>query len=567
MIIYVYSETRRTNLGSRLGKPEYSYLFVREKFLPALRGIAQVVELADLGEARAEPGRRDVVLVFFGPPHRAPGNVAVPVICVFAWEFPTIPTGNWGDNEFDDWSVPLRRFGHAITLSSYATDAVRQALPELHVATIPAPIAAPRRWRVRFHALIGRGPASMRVRRFEINGQVHDSRRHRITHERVERMDRADVPRSPEWNGAGAEWSFRREEADTAPVLVGFYDADAWGAWSRISSPWIELPWRVAQPCRMSLVVRGIGTNVGRDLGVELGGDTQTMRLGAELETITLEFRPREGASALRFSGIDSSRVASTLDSRTLGIGIAAMRIEPGSGAVREAVAEATPPPSAPEQCVVDGVVFTSVFNPEDGRKNWEDLLTAFCWAFRDREDATLVLKMSHHNPATFYGRLMVLWSRLHPFRCRVVALHGYLDDRQFAQLIEASDFVVNSSYCEGQCLPLMEFMRAGVPAIAPDHTAMRDYLDASNAFVVGSSREPTSWPQDPFNACRTFRYRIDWDSLRRAYLEAYECAQHTPVAYRRLSRNAAWHIASRFGQGRVKRALRRFLHEVAGDG
>lgn len=567
MIIYVYSETQRANLGARLGKPEYSYLFVREKFLPALRGIAQVIELTDPAEAQVEAGKRDVILMFFGPPHRAPRNVSVPMICVFAWEFPTIPAGNWGDNEFDDWSVPLRRFGHAITLSSYATDAVRRALPDVHAATIPAPIAPPRSWRVRIRELLGRGASIKRTRRIEINGQIHDSRRHRITHERAERMDRIDASRSPAWDRSPEEWSFRREAADAAPVLVGFYDADAWGAWSRISSPWIELPWRVTDPCRITLVVRAIGTNIGRDLGVELGGDVQTMRLGPELETLTLEFSPRDGASALRFSDIDSSRVASVLDSRTLGIGIAAMRIEPIGGATHEAIADAAQQPPANQHCLLDGVVFTSVFNPEDGRKNWEEMLTAFCWAFREREDATLVLKMSHHNPATFYGRLMVLWSRLHPFRCRIVALHGYLDDRQFAQLIEASTYVVNSSYCEGQCLPLMEFMRAGVPAIAPDHTAMRDYLDASNAFVVGSSREPTSWPQDPFNSTRTYRYRIDWDSLRCAYLQAYECARHAPGAYRRLSRHAAWRIASRFGQIRVRRSLRRYLREIARDG
>ena len=47
-------------------------------------------------------------------------------------------------------------------------------------------------------------------------------------------------------------------------------------------------------------------------------------------------------------------------------------------------------------QCVetqVDGVVYVSVFNPKDGRKNWHHLITAFCWAFREVDDATLVLR------------------------------------------------------------------------------------------------------------------------------------------------------------------------------
>src|ERR1035437_7476303 len=39
----------------------------------------------------------------------------------------------------------------------------------------------------------------------------------------------------------------------------------------------------------------------------------------------------------------------------------------------------------------IDGVVYTTVFNPYDGRKNWIDMLCTFCWAFRDIEDATLI--------------------------------------------------------------------------------------------------------------------------------------------------------------------------------
>ena len=32
----------------------------------------------------------------------------------------------------------------------------------------------------------------------------------------------------------------------------------------------------------------------------------------------------------------------------------------------------------------LDGVIYTSVFNPYDGRKNWRDMIGAFCATFRD---------------------------------------------------------------------------------------------------------------------------------------------------------------------------------------
>ena len=48
--------------------------------------------------------------------------------------------------------------------------------------------------------------------------------------------------------------------------------------------------------------------------------------------------------------------------------------------------------PTVPEVRVsLGGVVYTSMLNPTDGRKNWHDILTAFCWALRDAPWALLI--------------------------------------------------------------------------------------------------------------------------------------------------------------------------------
>ena len=44
------------------------------------------------------------------------------------------------------------------------------------------------------------------------------------------------------------------------------------------------------------------------------------------------------------------------------------------------------------------GIIYTTVFNPNDGRKNWLDLLRGFIWAFRKLEDVTLILKIIYHD-------------------------------------------------------------------------------------------------------------------------------------------------------------------------
>jgi len=51
-----------------------------------------------------------------------------------------------------------------------------------------------------------------------------------------------------------------------------------------------------------------------------------------------------------------------------------------------------SPPPmpkSSASPLHLSGIVYSSIFNPSDHRKNWEDLLTGFLFALKDCEDAT----------------------------------------------------------------------------------------------------------------------------------------------------------------------------------
>jgi glycosyltransferase involved in cell wall biosynthesis len=197
----------------------------------------------------------------------------------------------------------------------------------------------------------------------------------------------------------------------------------------------------------------------------------------------------------------------------------------------------------SPEQglstLTLTGVVYTSVFNPADGRKNWIDMVTAFCYANREHENATLVLKMVTGDPNSYMGTLHLLLPQLAPFKCRVVAIRGFLPQDDYESLITSSTYYVNASHCEGLCLPLMEFLSAGVPAVSPDHTAMADYINDDLAFRVSSSVEQNVWPNDPRDLFRALRYRINWESLRDAYAESYRVAMMDPGHYRKMSLNA----------------------------
>ena len=209
-------------------------------------------------------------------------------------------------------------------------------------------------------------------------------------------------------------------------------------------------------------------------------------------------------------------------------------------------------------------LLYTAVLNPSDGRKNWEDIVTAFVYAFRDRADVTLLIKITNHDLPRFFEDIFTFFKELHPFSCRLVFAHGYLSDAQYDSLVANTHYVVNASRGEGQCLPLMEFMSSGVPAIAPQNTAMGEYIDESDGFPVASSPELTHWPHDPREVFRTHWHRIDWDSLYQAFKESERLLRESPQDYRKMAL-AAVNAQEEFCSARVfRREFPRFIERGA---
>ncbi|MEM6900330.1 MAG: hypothetical protein AAF583_11215, partial [Pseudomonadota bacterium] len=187
-------------------------------------------------------------------------------------------------------------------------------------------------------------------------------------------------------------------------------------------------------------------------------------------------------------------------------------------------------------EITIEGVIYTAILNPYDGRKNWQDMVLAFCWAFRETEDATLVLKVSAQHVVQFSDELIFYLQRLAPFKCRVLAIQAYLDGETYDALLDGTTFYVNTSYGEGQSIPLCEALSGGIPAIAPKHTAMRDYVFDDSSVIFETNAELTHWQHDPRRAYRCLHFRPDFASLVEAYERSYEIAAQNPEAYKSMS-------------------------------
>jgi glycosyltransferase involved in cell wall biosynthesis len=187
----------------------------------------------------------------------------------------------------------------------------------------------------------------------------------------------------------------------------------------------------------------------------------------------------------------------------------------------------------------LSGVVYTSIFNPEDGRKNWQDLVTAFLLALGDSPDATLVLKLVARNRRCA-DAVLAHYARLDlAHRCRLLVVTDFISREQMAELSRGTTYYVTSTRAEGNCLPLMDSLAAGRPAVSPWHTAISDYFGAQAGFVVESHPEPAAWPQDSRLRCRTTWHRLVWTSLAEKLRHSYEIAKGDAAAYERLSQQA----------------------------
>ena len=561
MKFILHSDIDAASIRNSLGKPEYSYYFVLKAFQPVLEQLGPVelvrdpaAEVDPIFEASAARGE-DCVFVSFSPPNAVVLGLKCPTIVVVAWEFSTIPDGGWNPEEpREDWRYVFGRLGFAISLSNHTAQVVKQAMGgDFPIFAVASPVYD----RIRRLPVPASGPL-IPDREIAIRGAVFDSRDFELSPEQVLGPVFPPPPIRPSaWEIALA--AREREEARAAREREE-------QATARAAEEAAAL--REAEEERLR-----------QEEAARVAAYRRTLRFRLAVTKRHLLEWYREAVRDLLPGGL------ARLIGRIGGLGEAVYRRLTGwrppappvsAPPIPEPVPLPAPPPQpptmaspigppAPEVRVsLGGVVYTSMLNPTDGRKNWHDMLTAFCWAFRDVPDATLVLKMVKGDPQSYRRDLFLILARSAPFKCRVVTMDGFLEDADYAGLMGATSFYVNASNAEGLCMPLMEFMSVGKPVIAPCHTAMADYIDPSAAFVLETTPEHNVWPNDPRFLYTTMRERLKWDTLAAAFAESHRVAKRAPERYAAMGANAERIMRDYCSDDAVRERLRHVMEQVA---
>ena len=125
-------------------------------------------------------------------------------------------------------------------------------------------------------------------------------------------------------------------------------------------------------------------------------------------------------------------------------------------------------------------------------RKGPDLVLEAYRWAFRKREDVTLVFKdigsKSYYQRMTLLPRVRQLAQQK---GARVLVLTEDLEDRKLAALYRGCDVLVAPYRGEGFCFPLAEAMACGKPVITTAEGPSQEFCTPKCAYLIPARTVP----------------------------------------------------------------------------
>lgn len=196
----------------------------------------------------------------------------------------------------------------------------------------------------------------------------------------------------------------------------------------------------------------------------------------------------------------------------------------------------------------ISGVPFTTVVNPFDPRDNWQDVLSAFLVAFRNQEDALLIVVLLAYPKQTAgaFNTFLRWYQKIGlRHRCKLAVVTSSLPDGLLLDLARVSAFFLQAPRARGLAMPLQSFLAAARPGISPVHTAMVDYFCDEVGFVVAAHDEPACWPRHPDAGYTTTWHRVVWHSLHEQLQRSYAIAKQDRARYEKLAERARARLLS----------------------
>ena len=206
---------------------------------------------------------------------------------------------------------------------------------------------------------------------------------------------------------------------------------------------------------------------------------------------------------------------------------------------------------------------YIAILNPWDYRKNLTGLLTTFTEFSSEHPGALLIIKVIIDNKTTFLNNINEI---LHIHlglkglqSSNVIFFSKYLEESEMYSLMKNADYYYNMSFAEGQFLPILEAMSVGTVAISPDSTAMSDYIDDDNAFVIDSTLTKCDPRSHAFDDVEFNWYEPDLEKATEQLKLSYAV---TRSDYKRKSKKAIATVQRVYGLETISRVVKGALND-----
>lgn len=221
-------------------------------------------------------------------------------------------------------------------------------------------------------------------------------------------------------------------------------------------------------------------------------------------------------------------------------------------------------------------VLFYSIgeFQP---RKGFGEIVRAFFTALDPEDAAQLILKVnipgkSPEETLKIVGdfcndvkRKLRLYPNVNDYKPVHIISH-HLSDEYMMILHNTCDVYVNASRGEGWGLAITDAMGLGKTIITPAHTAMKDYINYSNAYVVHHTKSPCYGHMNTLPNLSTAReqwHEVDVEDLTRNIFAAYQHAVIDPEYNNNkfTSKNAMKTVFDNYGYEKVGNIIKGLLN------
>ncbi len=144
-----------------------------------------------------------------------------------------------------------------------------------------------------------------------------------------------------------------------------------------------------------------------------------------------------------------------------------------------------------------DKHIYLCILAPYDRRKNLRNLIEGFLMSKAHRNSILLIKLILDNNTTTVANINQILRSEfgLKSKSSNVIFIGAYLSSEQMTSLYKRCSFFISAASAEGLNLPLIEAMAHERPVIAPNNTAMRDYIMSDHAVVLGFNQTKAAGP------------------------------------------------------------------------